>query len=104
MNIRIAVVTFLCSTLFLASGCTHQSKAPRTLLTKNEVIVIAKETAKSEGLDVGRYNMTGCHYEYTRKDGTWTVFFNLKPPTPPGGHFSVWVNDKTKEAKLLHGM
>jgi hypothetical protein len=80
-----------------------KKKLSGVLLTKDEVIRIAEDTAKSEGFDIRKYNMTGCHYEYIRKDGTWTVLFELKPPTPPGGHFLVWINDKTKEAKLMHG-
>jgi len=47
--------------------------------------------------------MTGCHYEFTEKDHTWTVFFQLKPPTPPGGHFTVYVDDQTKKATLMRG-
>lgn len=102
VKIQVAVILFLCVILFLASGCTHRSENARTLLTKDEVIAIAKDTAKSEGLDIWKYNMTGCHYEYARKDGTWAVSFELKQPTL-GGHFLVLVDDKTKKAKLISG-
>ena len=75
----------------------------KTILTKEEVLKIAQAKAKKEGYDLKKYDMKGCHYQFTRKDHTWTVFFELKPPTPPGGHFMVWVDDQTKEAKLMPG-
>jgi hypothetical protein len=76
---------------------------PETNLTEAEVLRIAEETAKAQGLDVGKYNMAGCHYELTRKDRTWTVFYQLKPPTPPGEHFGVSVDDRTRKATLWLG-
>ena len=84
----------------LAGGKSAPSTAQ---MTKKEVLLIAEAKAKSEGYDIAKYNMTGCHYEFTHKDRTWTVFYELKPPTPPGGHFFVSVNDQTKEARLAHG-
>lgn len=102
---RIAVDATLFVVLFAIIGCTetNRDQAPSTHLVQGEVIQIAKDTAKSEGYDLGKYNMTGCHYEFTRKDHTWTVFFELKPPTPPGGHFMVWVDDQTKKTTLARG-
>lgn len=86
-------------------GCinTMIGHRPNTNLTKTEVIRIAEETAKANGYDTNKYNMTGCHYEFVHKDNTWTVFFELKPPTPPGGHFLVTVDDQTKKAELAPG-
>ncbi len=77
--------------------------APTTQLTRKEVLSLAEAKAKSEGYEIDKYNMTGCHYEFTAKDQTWTVFYELKRPTPPGGHFLVSINDQTKEARLAHG-
>lgn len=74
-----------------------------TNLTKNEAIRIAEKTATSEGYDIQKYNITGCKYVFTEKDKTWTVFYELKPPTPPGGHFVVSVNDNTKKATISAG-
>ena len=74
-----------------------------TNLARAEVLQIAEATARSEGYDVSKYNMTACHYEFTRKDHTWTVFYELKPPAPPGGHFMVSIDDQTKKASLAHG-
>jgi hypothetical protein len=105
MKMQIVVGTILFVVLFAIIGCTeaNRDQAPGARLTQEEVIQIAKDTAKSDGYDLGKYNMTGCHYEFTRKDNTWTVFFELKPPTPPGGHFMVLVDDRTKKATLVPG-
>jgi hypothetical protein len=89
--------------MFSGLGCTQQSGKTEAQLPKNEVISIAEATARSEGFDLQKYNMTGCHYEFTEKDHTWTVFFQLKPPTPPGGHFVIIVDDQTKKATLMRG-
>lgn len=80
-----------------------ESEAPTTQLTRKEVLAIAEATAKAEGYELAKYNMTGCHYEFTKKDHTWTVFYELKPPTPPGGHFLVSIDDRTKKAIFHHG-
>ena len=89
--------------MFSGFGCAHQSGKTGAQLPENEVIRIAEAKTRSEGFDLQKYNMTGCHYEFTEKDHTWTVFFQLKPPTPPGGHFMVIVDDQTKKATLMRG-
>jgi len=83
-------------------GCSSPDKKA-TQMQEKEVVAIAETTAKAEGFDLAKYDMTGCHYQYTRQDGTWTVFFQMKPPTPPGGHFAVTVVDQTKKATLMRG-
>lgn len=95
------------------AGCTpHNADVPANTpareasspnLDEAEALRIAEAAATSEGYDLDKYNMTGCHYEFVRKDGTWTVFYELKPPTPPGGHFLVSINDQTKEATVQPG-
>ncbi|MBI4651824.1 hypothetical protein HY745_11185 [Candidatus Desantisbacteria bacterium] len=78
-------------------------KNKTTKLTKDEVLIIAQTQAKQEGFDITKYNLKGCDYEFTKKDKTWTVSFEQKPPTPPGGHFLIWVDDQTKKATLILG-
>lgn len=75
----------------------------KTKLTKDEVVKIAQTQVKQEGFNLTKYILKGCYYEFTEKDKTWTVNFERKPPTPPGGHFSVYVDDQTKKATLMHG-
>ncbi len=105
MKKHIVVLIILFEVLTAALGCTEpkQESGSDANLTIAEVLRIATEKARSEGYDVRKYNMTGCHYEYTRKDLTWTIFYELKPPTPPGGHFIVSIDDQTKKATITRG-
>ena len=103
MTMRITVLSLVLAFLLAPIGCGQRAKTPEPQLTKDEVISIAEATARAEGFDIRKYNMTGCHYEFTDKDHTWTVFFELKPPTPPGGHFLVVVDDQTKKATFMPG-
>ena len=100
-----AVLTMSFGVSLAATGCVGHKRGDGSTanLTKAEVVQIAEATAKSGGYDVSKYNMTGCHYEFTRKDRSWTVFYALKPPTPVGAHFLVWVDDQTKKATLAPG-
>ena len=103
MKVQITILACVLAAMLTGFGCAHQSGKTEAQLPKNEVIRIAEAKARSEGFDLQKYNMTGCHYEFTEKDRTWTVFFQLKPPTPPGGHFVVCVDDQTKKATLMRG-
>lgn len=105
MKKRIVVLAILFGSLAVVSGCADdkQENGPETSLDRAEVLQIAEQTAESEGYDIVEYNMTGCHYDSTGEDHTWTVFYELKPPTPPGGHFMVSIDDQTKEATLMQG-
>jgi hypothetical protein len=85
------------------SAMADSSKNTVSTLARNEAIQLAEEKAKSEGIDLLKYNMTGCHYAFLHKDHTWSVFFEMKPPTPPGGHFIVTVDDRTKTTTLMYG-
>lgn len=105
MKTRVALLLCLMASMFLSLGCAGVAEGSNTntRLSREEVIQIAEATARSEGFDIQRYSVTGCHYEFARKDRTWTVFFELKPLTPPGGHFAVSVDDQTKKATLMRG-
>ena len=83
-------------------GCSSTDKKV-TQMQQKEVVAIAEATAKAEGFDFTKYDMTGCHYQFAKLDGTWTVFFQMKPPTPPGADFMVTVVDQTKKATLMRG-
>jgi len=100
-NLYIYVAISVLIMLFFALMVILQR--PKANLTQAEVIQIAEGKARSEGYDVSKYNMTGCRYEFVHKDRTWSVFFELKPPTPPGAHFLVLIDDQTKEVKLARG-
>ena len=89
-------------------GCSHapeakdQSDLPKTHLTEKDAIRIAQETAKREGRNLAEYKLPEAHYEFVKKDKTWTVFFAGKVPTV-GNHFQVWVDDGTGKATLMPG-
>ena len=70
MNNRVVALAALLGALLVIVGCGKSSEAdpPKTNLTREEVLKISEEAAKAEGRDVSKYNMTGCHYEYTEKD------------------------------------
>jgi hypothetical protein len=89
----------------LVIGCSSGTPSGQgtARLRQDEVITIAKAKAVQEGFDLSKYDLKGCYYEFPRKDSTWTVSFELKPPTPLGGHFHVSVDDKTSKATLTRG-
>jgi hypothetical protein len=64
---------------------------------------VASRAATDAGYKIGDYQEPEAHFEYVRKDGSWTVFFKLKPPTPPGGDFLVWVDDTTSKTQVIRG-
>lgn len=91
-----------CAVGLLNSGIvTGSEHIPR--LSSEEVVAISKAKAQKSGYDLNKYDMTSCQFEVTRKDKTWTVFFEGKPPTRPGYHFLVWIGDLTKKAELMSG-
>jgi hypothetical protein len=98
---------FFAGLFFLGIGIVWAQNSavsdPKPNLAEKEVVEIATQKAKTEKIDIATYDMTECHYEYIRKNHTWTVLFTQKPPTPPGGHFLVWVDDETKKATLMWG-
>ena len=102
---RIGVTVLLLGFVLAGFGCTNlkRSQTRGAKLHKAEVLRIAEVTAFSEKYDIRKYNITGCHYEFTGKDHSWSVFYELKPPTPVGGHFMVSVDDLTRKATLSHG-
>jgi hypothetical protein len=96
----------------LIVGCSFPSTATRRRatdsssgrrLTEARVLEIANRAAARHGFRVSDYQPPKVHYQFTRRDNTWTVFYELKPPTPPGGHFLVWVNDRSEAAQVMPG-
>lgn len=98
-------LTIVALACLLVVGCSNGTQRDQgtARLEQDEVITIAKAKAEQEGFNLSKYDLKGCYYEFTRKDRTWTVFFELMPPTPVGGHFQVWVDDKTGKTTLMRG-
>jgi len=84
--------------VLLVAGCAHSSR-----MSETDVVRAASRAAAQAGYKLAGYNEPEAHFEFVRKDGSWTVFYVMKPPTPAGGHFQVWVNDKTGKAQVMPG-
>jgi hypothetical protein len=59
-------------------------------------------TAGSSVADLRRYKHPQAHCEITRKDKTWSVFFDGRVAMP-GNHFSVSADDQTGETRFFEG-
>ena len=84
-----------------AQATAPEAKAGGARLSAADAIRIAKQEAEHQGVDLGRYKEPEAHYEFTRKDRSWFVFFDGRVPMP-GNHFSVYVDDRTGAAQF-HG-
>lgn len=106
------------SAFIVMSGCryrvspnlTHllqppeQSRPLQTVspnLAKAEVVAIAQHLAEQKGERAEDYQPPIIHFDSTT--GEWHLWFHLKPPGHPGGHFGVVVNDKTKTTEFIPG-
>lgn len=85
----------------LRSADSRPSQEPHPM-QRQEIVRLAKDAATQAGYEVEDYREPDVRFEVTRKDGSWTVFFERKPPTPPGGHFQVWV-EKTGKTRVMAG-
>ena len=65
------------------------------------VIKEAKEYAQKKENNFKNYYINGVKYEPSTKE--WLISFMFKGVPRPGDHFSVWINDRTKEKRLLEG-
>ncbi len=96
----------------LGAGCSHPTPgtAPTASDTKTdgarpsqlEVVRIAAEAATIHGYRLADYKDPQAHYEFTRKDKTWSVFYDGKVAAP-GHHFLVWIDDRTATARVMPG-
>src|SRR4051812_32122234 len=108
-----SIFTRLCFALLAGTlvfaGCTHSPRPVQTSvsdtkpegarLSMAEVIRIAKQAADRQGADLSKYKEPETHYEFTRKDKSWWVFFDGRVPMP-GNHFSVSVDDQTGKTQF----
>ena len=99
--------TLLAITLCACANDTPDPKSPAPVeqgIDKDRAVVIATETGRTEGYDPALYNLTTVEFE--SKAGSfqnmWRVFFELKPPGRPGGHFTVYVT-RNGTPRLVHG-
>lgn len=86
--------------VLLAVGCARSTS---TRMSQQEVVRVANRAAADTGYKIADYKEPEARFEFVQKNGSWTVFFEQKPPAPPGGHFQVWVDDKTSKTQVLLG-
>jgi hypothetical protein len=93
-------------------GCSNPPPTSQTIvpdtkpegarLSTAEAIRVAKQAAELQGVDLRQYKEPEAHYELTRKDKSWFVFFDGRVAMP-GNHFSVSVDDQTGETRFFGG-
>jgi len=67
-------------------------------MTEQEAISAAEREALEAGYALDDYEPASVRSD----DRGWSVFYTLKPPAPPGGHFSVRV-EKADVVRLFPG-
>ena len=72
-------------------------------LTAEEAAQISKRVAKSNGIELERYDEPSVTADTSGGKVTWRASFQMKPSTPPGGHFTVTVDDSSKKATYIAG-
>jgi hypothetical protein len=111
MSIFNRLFFILLAVTLLFAGCSHPTRSPSAApnanldgarLSQPEVLRIAGEAATKHGYRLADYKDPQAHFEFSRKDKTWTVFYDGKVPVP-GNHFLVWVDDRTSEAQVMAG-
>jgi hypothetical protein len=70
-------------------------------LDQSKVISIAEAAAVREGFKLAEYQPP--KVEFDEKEREWWVHFQMRPPTPPGGHFSVLIDVDEKEITVHRG-
>ena len=72
-------------------------------VTTAEAIRIAQQAVERDGRRLRDYKPPEAHFEYTREDKSWFVFFDGRVPMP-GNHFSVSIDDRTGNTELMPGL
>jgi hypothetical protein len=107
---KLASLVFLSLLALAALGCANDQTVrgrevsqPRAISEANARSVAERKAAEA-GYDLNIFRVVSVEYERegSFKD-TWRVFFEQVPPTPPGGHFIVYVNAASGEARLFPG-
>jgi hypothetical protein len=68
-------------------------------MNAKEVLEVAGKFAQREGYDINQYKI-----RTTKKGAEWRIDFLPKAKKPrPGDFFSVYVNERSKSARLISG-
>ena len=71
-------------------------------MSVDEAIQIANKAAQDASYNLSKFKKPSAHFEFDDKGQTWTIFYEGKIPKP-GNHFQVWVNDITRESRVMPG-
>jgi len=94
-------IQFIAGTSLLVASCS-QPKPDIARLSQADVFRLAGVAAVEQGYSLEKYKDPQAHYEFTRNDRTWGVFYDGKVPAP-GNHFLVVINDRTGTARVMPG-
>ena len=90
----------LACVIVLCLGCA--AVAP---LTEQHVVVLSDAYAKTQGYNLAHYKRPSVHFNYTRADNTWVVFYDPIPDKKGlvaiGDDFTVYVENGTKKVSLI---
>jgi len=70
-------------------------------LTQEQVKALADETARGKEIKLDDYVLGTAQFD--ARKGVWQLFYYHKPPGFPGGHFAVYVDDKTRATRFIGG-
>ena len=109
MRILLRSTSALISALLIVAGCSRatsiesEAHPAGARLTTAEALRIAQQAAERDGRRLSDYKPPEAHYEYTRKDKSWWVFFDGRV-SMPGNHFSISIDDQTGKTQLMPGL
>jgi hypothetical protein len=68
-----------------------------------EAVQVAKSSMAAASIDLSRYQEPVITSKVVDSKVEWTVTFQMKEPTPPGGHYTVLVDDLSRKTTLKAG-
>lgn len=96
------IVLFVACAGCVTTGNPQESVAAGPRFTHNEVVRIARKTAKDKGCYLSPHGDPLPYYEYTAEDGTWSVLCRGSILGVSEGRFWVIVDDQTGEGELMY--
>jgi hypothetical protein len=96
------------SVAIVASACSNaravRGEPSQPTVTEVEARSIAEHKGREAGHDLDQFRVVSIELEREGSfQDSWRVWFEHVPPTPPGGHFVVYVNVHSGEAQLIPG-
>jgi hypothetical protein len=101
MRVFVAIVASTSLIIGGCSACMRGAHAP--LLAEDQVVRIANDAARQAGYDLSKWQTPQAHFEFASKNCGWSVFYEASDNTMPG-HFTVYVNDRTKRVDIAGGL